>query len=63
MNTPFEQEFRTWTSSAGTTIEARFAGLANGTVILGKRDGKKLKVPLDKFVEADQKFVADKRKR
>ncbi len=58
-----ELSFRTWTSTAGTTIEARFAGLSGGKVTLEKRDGKKIRVPLDKLSDVDQKFIADKRKR
>ncbi len=54
--------FRTWTSIAGTTIEARFAGKRGKTVTLEKRDGKKIELPLEKLSDEDQAFIAAKQK-
>ncbi len=58
-----ESEFRTWTSTASTTIEARFAGKLGKTVTLEKRDGKKIELPLEKLSDEDQAFIAEKQKR
>lgn len=52
-------DLRDFTSSAGTTVKARFSSYGSGTVTLEKEDGTKISVPLDKFSEADQKWIKD----
>jgi hypothetical protein len=52
-----ERKMRVWTSNDGKTIEAQFLWYANGTVALKKPDGTTVKVPIDRFGEADQTFI------
>ena len=52
-----ERQFRTWTSTVGTEVEARLAGRLGDTVKLGLRDGTELKVPYDQLSEVDQKYI------
>lgn len=53
------QEIRTWTDKSGQfSVEAEFVGLAeNKSVEIKTKDGRSLKVPLEKFSEADQDYV------
>jgi hypothetical protein len=55
-------KWRTWTVSDGTNVEAKFGGLMNSTVILTKRDGSKLKVPLAELSAEDREWIAKRRK-
>ena len=51
---------RTWTSSSGTyRVEAQFVEYVRGNVVLKKKDGTTISVPLAKLSEADKKFVAE----
>ncbi|MDA1054665.1 MAG: SHD1 domain-containing protein [Planctomycetota bacterium] len=50
-------EIRTWTSTVGSTIEAELTGVEDEVAILKKRDGKVLRVPLDKLSEQDQAWI------
>ncbi len=57
-------DFRTWSDVSGKfKIEAKFSSLENGTLILEKKDGKRVKIPLTKLSTADQaqanKLAAD----
>ena len=54
-------EPRTWTSSDGKKIEAEFIESDGETVTIRRDDGKKFTLPLDRFSEADRKFVAEQR--
>jgi hypothetical protein len=53
---------RTWTSTAGTSLDAEFVSMANGEVKLRKEDGSVLPVPLDKLSESDRQWVKDYRR-
>jgi len=49
---------REWTDATGThKVEADYAGCREDTVVLKKRDGKTISVPLGKLAESDQQFV------
>ena len=51
---------RTWSDSTGTfNVEAEFLELKDDTVHLRRRDGKDLKVPLDRLSEADQEIARE----
>jgi hypothetical protein len=50
---------RDWKSSADTTIHADALALKQGIVTLRKEDGATLKVPLEKFADADQQALRD----
>jgi hypothetical protein len=54
------EEWRTWTSSGGHTLEARFSGLQNGNIVmLVKRDGSLARVPIEKLSADDQQLVRE----
>ena len=48
---------RTWTSTFGSKIEARFIRKKGDSVILEKANGSSLTVPLRKLSKADQAYV------
>lgn len=48
---------RTWSSRAGTTVEAAFVELDQDTVVLEKADGSRLRVPLMKLIAADRRLA------
>jgi thiol-disulfide isomerase/thioredoxin len=50
-------ETRTWTSTAGTMIEAEFVKVKFDTVYLRTADGETKKIPKSKLVKADQLLV------
>ncbi len=52
------KEWPEWRSTAGTTIKAKFIGGAGG-VQLQTKDGRKLTVPLSKFVEEDREKLRE----
>lgn len=52
-----EAKFRAWTSTAGTTVEAKLISYANGSVTLESRQGKRTRVALDKLSDADNEYV------
>lgn len=54
---------RTWTSAAGSTLEAELAGFENGSVTLRKPDGKELTLHVRQLSEADRRFLKDELKR
>jgi hypothetical protein len=50
---------RTWNDSTGAfSVEAQFAGMEQGKVMLKKADGKTVAVPLDRLSKEDQEFLA-----
>lgn len=53
---------REWTSTAGTKVKAKFAGLDGDTAILARGDGKSLRVPLEKLVLADREWIKSQKK-
>jgi hypothetical protein len=50
-------EVRTWTSASGKTLEAQFAGLRDGSVILKTAAGKQMRVARSKLSAADQEYL------
>jgi hypothetical protein len=52
-----EPEFRTWTSTAGTTIEAELKAVEGKTAVLKKRDGTEIRVPVGKLSKFDQQWI------
>lgn len=49
---------RTWSDSSGSfKVEAQLVRVDSGTVILKRKDGAELKVPLNRLSEADQKMI------
>lgn len=49
---------RTWTSTAGTTLEAEFVKLEGDTVYLKKQDGKTREIKKSNLCEEDQALIA-----
>jgi hypothetical protein len=50
---------RTWNDATGAfSVEAQFAGVEQGKVMLKKPDGKTVGVPLDRLCDEDREFVA-----
>lgn len=59
-----EPTYRTWQDETGDfSVEAAFGGFAMGTVILHKKDGSKLKVPMERLSEEDQEWIRGRAKR
>jgi SLA1 homology domain 1, SHD1 len=57
-----EKKWHTWTDANGKhTTEAKFSGVASGTVTLIKRDGTSVKVPLEKLSTEDQEWIAGRK--
>lgn len=56
-NTDSPSEWRTWTSTAGTTLEARLIEVKPDSVVLENRDGRQLTVQLSQLAEQDRKFT------
>jgi len=52
-------ELRTWTSTVGTTIEAKFVKEQFGTVHLETADGSVKKIKISKLSDQDRKLVAE----
>ena len=52
-------EMKSWTSKAGTKLEAKAITVEGGEVSFERKDGKTLKVPLDKLADADRKALED----
>ncbi len=53
-------ELRTWTSMVGTKVEAELVSLTGNQVTLKTKEGKTLKLPLNKLSKADQEFLTAK---
>jgi len=45
---------RTWTSTDGKKLQAKFVDVEGDTVVLELRGGRKVKVPKDRFIKADR---------
>jgi hypothetical protein len=53
-------EFRTWKDATGQfSVEAKYAGLDAGRVVLVGKDGRERKVPLDRLSPEDQKVAKE----
>ncbi|MGB0744617.1 MAG: SGNH/GDSL hydrolase family protein [Opitutales bacterium] len=54
------QPYRTWTSSAGTSVEAQFISRSStDSITLKRKDGSTLKVELGQLSETDQKHLKE----
>lgn len=58
-----EAEYRIWTSTVGTQIEAKYTSRIVDTIKLTKRNGETIKVRVDQLSEADQKYIDERQKR
>jgi hypothetical protein len=57
-----EKKWHNWTAATGKhTTEAKFSGVASGTVTLIKRDGTKIKVPLEKLSDDDKEWISKRK--
>jgi hypothetical protein len=54
--------WRTWTTSQGTKIEARFCGTVSNAVRLMDRDGSKIKIPLDDLSDEDRAWIRSRKR-
>ena len=52
-------EMRTWTSVAGTTLEAEFVKVKFDTVYLKTNDGETKQIPLSKLIKSDRTLIAE----
>jgi hypothetical protein len=52
-------ESRTWSSTAGTSLEAKAKAVDGGVVVFETKDGRVVKVPLDKLVAADREALVE----
>jgi SLA1 homology domain 1, SHD1 len=60
MATVAAQELREWTDKSGKfKVQATFVELKDDTLLLKKKDGKTLKIRLDKLSPGDQKYVSE----
>jgi hypothetical protein len=48
---------REWTSTVGTKVAAKFAGLDGETALLLRADGQTIRVPLEKLIPADRDWI------
>jgi len=52
-----QAEFRAWSDVNGNTVEAEYIRMAVDTVVLRKRDGKEVRVPLNTLSEGDRQYA------
>lgn len=50
-------EMRTWTSMAGTTLEAEFIRVKQDTVLLKTADGQTKQIPVSKLIKSDRVLI------
>ncbi len=50
-------EFRPWTGVNGQSVEAEYVRMAEGSVVLRKRDGAEVKVAMDALCEEDRRYA------
>jgi len=55
-------KWRTWTSTSGSTLDAKLSKVIGDTVYLEKRDGSVIHVRRSQLIEADQKWIKMKQK-
>ena len=48
------EEFRVWTDVRGKTVEARLVRVENHIVVLEKRDGQEINIPIERLRESDR---------
>jgi hypothetical protein len=51
---PAAEEFRVWTDVRGKTVEARLVRVENQIVVLEKRDGQEINIPIERLSEPDR---------
>ena len=58
-----EAKWRTWTDASGKhKTEAKYSGMVSGKVMLIKRDGSKVQMPLEKLSEEDREWITNRPK-
>jgi len=58
-----EAKWRTWTDASGKhKTEAKYSGTLNGEVMLLKRNGSKIQLPLDRLSDEDREWIANRSK-
>ena len=55
-----EEPIRTWTSSDGRTLEARFIEQVGSNVKIKNEAGREFTLPITRFSQADQEYVKDR---
>jgi hypothetical protein len=55
-----EEPIRTWTSSDGRTLEARFIEQVGSNVRIKNEAGREFTLPITRFSQADQEYVQDR---
>ena len=55
-----QEPIRTWTSSDGRTLEARFIEQVGSNVRIKTAQGREFTLPISRFSEADQEYVKDR---
>jgi hypothetical protein len=55
-----EEPIRTWTSSDGRTLEARFIEQVGSNVKIKNEAGREFTLPITRFSQADQEYVQDR---
>ena len=55
-----DESFRKWSDVRGGTMEGRMIGVHEASVILERRDGKKITVPINRFSKPDQQYIEEK---
>ncbi|MFO0808064.1 MAG: SHD1 domain-containing protein [Gemmataceae bacterium] len=60
----FAADFRTWSDSTGQfSVKAKYISFASGKVTLQQEDGSQVEIEVTKLSAADQKYVADERRK
>ncbi len=54
-----EEPIRTWTSSDGRTLEARFIEQVGSNVRIKNEAGREFTLPITRFSQADQEYVVE----
>jgi formylglycine-generating enzyme required for sulfatase activity len=54
-----EEDFRTWTSSDGRPLQARFIEQVGGSVRIKNEAGREFTLPITRFSQADQEYVVE----
>jgi len=56
---PAQEPIRTWTSSDGRTLEARFIEQVGSNVKIQNEAGREFTLPINRFSQADQEYVVE----
>ena len=54
-----EEDFRTWTSSDGRPLQAKFVEMAGDSVKIKNIQGREFALPLTKLSKADQEYAIE----